>query len=74
MVVSRSKGTAVSSRICQEILWNSPMAEPKIKPTGESIKKLNKVKPEQEGQDSFAILEVFERNIGEKPSCPRASR
>ena len=49
------------------------MAEPKTKATKASAKEfLNKVEPEEKRQDSFALLEMFEKITGEKPSCPRA--
>jgi hypothetical protein len=50
------------------------MAETKTKPTKESVKDfLNKVEPKQKRQENFALLEIFEKITGEKPSCPRAS-
>jgi hypothetical protein len=50
------------------------MAEPKTKLTKESVKDFwNKVEPEQKRQDSFALLEMFKKITGKKPSCPRAS-
>ena len=43
------------------------MAEPKTKPTKESVKDfLNKVEPEEKRQDSFTLLEMFEKITGEK--------
>ena len=43
------------------------MAEPKTKPTKESVKDfLNKVEPEQKRQDSFTLLQMFEEITGEK--------
>ena len=43
------------------------MAEPKTKPTKESVKDfLNRVEPEGKRQDSFKLLEMFERITGEK--------
>ena len=43
------------------------MAEPKTKATKASVQEfLNKVEPEQKRQDSFAILEMFEKITGEK--------
>ena len=56
-----------SSSICQEICYNCPMAEPKTKATKESVKDfLNKVEPEAKRQDSFTLLEMFEKITGEK--------
>jgi len=44
-----------------------PMAEPKTKPTSQSVKEfLNGVVPEGKRQDSFALLEMFEKVTGEK--------
>ena len=43
------------------------MAEPKTKPTNQSVKEfLNKVEPEEKRQDSFALLEMFKKITGEK--------
>ena len=43
------------------------MAEPKTKPTSQSVKEfLNGVLPEEKRQDSFALLEMFEKVTGEK--------
>jgi hypothetical protein len=43
------------------------MAEPKTKPTSQSVKEfLNGVVPEEKRQDSFALLEMFEKVTGEK--------
>lgn len=43
------------------------MAEPKTKPTKESVKDfLNKVEPEEKRQDSFTLLEMFQKITGEK--------
>ena len=43
------------------------MAEPKTKPTKESVKDfLNKVEPGEKRQDSFTLLEMFEKITGEK--------
>ena len=43
------------------------MAEPKTKLTKESVKDfLNKVEPEEKRQDSFTLLEMFEKITGEK--------
>jgi hypothetical protein len=48
------------------------MAEPKNKPTKESVRDfLNKVEPKQKRQDSFSLLEMLEKITGEKLSCPR---
>ena len=61
------KARQSSSSICQEICYNSPMAEPKTKATKESVKDfLNKVEPEEKRQDSFTLLEMFEKITGEK--------
>ncbi len=44
-----------------------PMAEPKTKPTSQSVAEfLSKVEPEQKRQDSFRLLELFEEITGEK--------
>ena len=67
MEVPKSEARQSSSYICQEICYNSPMAEPKTKPTNESvIDFLNKVEPEEKRQDSFTLLEMFEKITGEK--------
>lgn len=43
------------------------MSEPKTKPTSQSVKEfLNGVVPEQKRQDSFALLQMFEKITGEK--------
>ena len=43
------------------------MAEPKTKANKASVKEfLNKVEPEQKRQDSFALLEMFEKITGEQ--------
>ena len=43
------------------------MSEPKTKPTSQSVKEfLNSVVPEEKRQDSFALLEMFEKITGEK--------
>ena len=43
------------------------MAEPKTKPTSKSVKEfLNGIVPAEKRQDSFALLEMFEKIIGEK--------
>jgi hypothetical protein len=43
------------------------MAEPKTKATKESVKDfLSKVEPEEKRQDSFTLLEMFEKITGEK--------
>src|SRR5215207_9428969 len=43
------------------------MAEPKTKPTKESVKDfLNKVEPEEKRQDSFTLLDMFEKITGEE--------
>jgi hypothetical protein len=43
------------------------MAEPKTKPTSQSVKEfLNGVVPEEKRRDSFALLEMFEKITGEK--------
>jgi hypothetical protein len=43
------------------------MAEPKTKPTGQSVKEfLNGVVPEEKRQDSLALLDMFEQVTGEK--------
>ena len=43
------------------------MAEPKTKATKDSVQEfLNKVEPEEKRQDSFALLEMFEKITGEK--------
>ena len=43
------------------------MAEPKTKATKASVQEfLNKVEPEEKRQDSFALLEMFEKITGEK--------
>ena len=56
-----------STFVCQDICYNSPMAEPKTKPTKESVKEfLNKAEPEEKRKDSFALLEMFEKITGEK--------
>ena len=61
------KARRSSSFICQEICYNSPMAEPKTKATKASVKDfLNKVEPEEKRQDSFTLLEMFEQITGEK--------
>jgi hypothetical protein len=56
-----------SSFVCQKICYNSPMAEPKTKATKASVQEfLNKVEPEEKRQDSFALLEMFEKITGER--------
>jgi hypothetical protein len=43
------------------------MAEPKTKPTNQSVKEfLNKVEPEEKRQDSLTLLEMFEKITAEK--------
>ena len=43
------------------------MSEPKTKPTKESVKDfLSKVEPDVKRQDSFTLLEMFEKITGEK--------
>ena len=43
------------------------MAEPKTKPTSQSVTEfLSKVEPEEKRQDSFALLQMFEKITGEK--------
>ena len=43
------------------------MAEPKTKATKASVQEfLNKVEPEEKRQDSFTLLEMFEKITGEK--------
>jgi hypothetical protein len=43
------------------------MSEQKTKPTSQSVKEfLNGVVPEEKRQDSFALLEIFEKITGEK--------
>ena len=65
-VPKMKKARQSSSFICQEICYNSPMAEPKTKATKESVNDfLNKVEPEEKRQDSFALLEMFEKTTGE---------
>ena len=43
------------------------MAEPKTKPTSQSVKEfLNGVVPEEKRKDAFALLEMFQKITGEK--------
>ena len=66
-VPKMKKARQSSSLICQETCYNSPMAEPKTKATQASVKDfLNKVEPEEKRQDSFTLLEMFEKITGEK--------